>query len=223
MSRIATLVLPGMGVLGGALFLLVGFATQLPGPGDSWTDWIKWSQTHPQAALAQVGLWALTPLALLVFGVYLAGISSTSHGWAGWLSRAALVALGIRAAVELAAVAIVAVAATGAGQGSMADFGGHLYTASLLPHAVFLTTLGAAMLIARSVPRWVGWLTLGVGVVQDLAPVLLVLYLLNLVGFLGPIPNVYGPVWYLSLPLWPLITGGALVVVSARKLSPRGL
>ena len=68
------------------------------------------------------------------------------------------------------------------------------------------------MLITRSVPRWVGWLTLGVGGVHDLAPFLAILNTFNL---LGPIGIVYGPIWYLSLPLWPLITGGALVVQSA--------
>jgi hypothetical protein len=146
--------------------------------------------------------------------------ASGTAGWARWLSQVAFVALGIRVGMELVSATILAQPALRTGYdipAALPELGSTLLTASLLPHAIFLTTLASAMLVTNAVPRWIGWLTLGVGLVHDLAPVLLVASIFRPLGLIGV---VYGPIWYGSLPLWPAITAAALLVQSARGVSP---
>ncbi len=148
------------------------FALQRVAPLDATTETIRadhvdWSMTK---GFAGGYLTALSYLLLLVSAALLARLMRGSSEVSGWLTSTMLVAVGVTVAVTYAGMADVGAALYDG------HHGGQIATVAALDHAhwfnVFLATMalgvftcasGGAIIVSRTLPRWVGWSGVGVG------------------------------------------------------------
>jgi hypothetical protein len=215
----ARVALAATGVVGTVVFFFLGFSSNVPIYGDSLKDWSSWAPTHSADAGYGVGMLFLTYLLYMVFAVYLTTVVRKSDPWTRFLAQLATVAIVAKFGIEIMQIAILNVATQVGSQNfdpSMAQLGQELSMFSLVPFAILLLAVGAAALISRAVPTWMAWFTLTVGVIHAFAMVLG----LTGAGSLGPIMMAFGVVWFLSIPLWPLVMGVGLVVVAIRGSRP---
>ena len=212
LPRWGRLLLSATGIVGTATFLAVNF-TNLPLYGDDLQPFARWAGAHQSDARHLVGLFLLTVLLYAVFAVYVASSVGNRGPWSALMVRIALMAVAVRVAIEV--VQLTFLTAAGSVQldlgGPVGAIGSQLAIASLVPHMVFLGAIGAAVIVGRSLPTWLGWLALAACVVQAWA---------FLVLFAGVPAGPLGIVWYASIPVWPLVTGATLFVLAIRKDDP---
>jgi hypothetical protein len=185
--------------------------------GDSLSDWGRWAPAHYADARHAVAILFLAYLLFMILGVYVATLIRGNDASTRLLAQIATVAIGVKFAIEMMQIAVLNVGTEVASQDfnrSMEQLGTEMSVLSLVPFAVFLLAVGGAALISHAVPAWLAWFTLGVGAIHALAMVL---------GFtgpppLGPVLMAFGAAWFASIPLWPLITSVALIVISIRKI-----
>lgn len=218
LPRWGRLTMSATGVAGTALFLLLGFGTNLPMYGDSMVDYGRWASAHQPAARDELGLFLLTYVLYLVFGIYLAAVAEGRGPWSELLTRIALVAVGVRFAMESLQITILSVPASTNGSefdASLAQLGSLLSAFSLFPNVMFLAAIGASGLASGAIPRWLAWFTAGVAAVQ---------LTFMLLGLVDPRANAvlitFAALWFLSIPGWPLVAGVAQFVSAFRVPSP---
>jgi hypothetical protein len=221
LPRWGRLAMSATGVVGSVTFFVVAFSPNLPMYGDSLTSWGSWAESHELDARRLAGLLLLTFALYLVFGIYVVTLVMGTNPWSALLVRVAIVAIGVRFAIEVMQVSVLSVPATADPRdfgGSMADLGAALSVMSLVPHAIFLGATGTAAVVSRAVPAWMGWFTLAAAAIQAVA------LLAGVAGIpLSPIGAVFGPVWFGSIPGWPLVTGVALLLSAIRRLDTRAI
>jgi hypothetical protein len=205
----------------GLFFLLPSSSAYLPIYGDSLSAWSEWAPIHPTDARHGVAMLFLAYLLYMALAVYMANLVRKSDMWTRLLANIATVAIGVKFAIEVVLIAVLNVA-TEVGEESfnrsMSELGTQLSVLSLAPFAVLLLALGASALISRAVPVWLAWFTLAVGALQALATFL---------GLTGPPPLspallAVATVWFLTIPLWPLVTSVTLIVVVVLGGNPQG-
>ena len=221
LARWSEAAMSATGIVGTAVFLVLTFNPNLPMYGDSLGDYARWAPAHQADAHHLLGLLLPAVLLYMVFGLYVATLVGSRDAWTGLMVRVAIVAIGVRVALELIWISILAVPASEPAQdylGSMADLGAGPSVASLVPHAVFLGAVGIAALVSRAIPVWLGWLTLAVAAIHASALVVGVVVIP-----LGPIGPVFGLVWFLSITGWPLVTGVALFLIALLRMDAKSL
>jgi hypothetical protein len=190
--------------VGTVFFFVAAFSPNLPMYGDSLTDWGRWAPAHQLDARHIVGVLLLAYLLYMVFAVFVAILVRGDDSISALLVQVATVAVGVKFAIELIQVSVLSVPAWTSLKdfgGSMSQLGGVLSTASLVPHAVFLSAVAASALISRTLPAWLAWFTAAVGVIQVTAMLLAFTWIPP-----GPIVVALGTLWFTSIPAWPLVT-----------------
>ena len=197
------------GVVGTATFLAVNL-TNLPLYGDDLEPFARWAGAHQSDARHLVGLLLLTVLLYAVFAVYVASSVGNRGPWSALMVGIALMAVAARVAIEVVQLTFLTAAASVQVDltGPVGAIGSQLAIASLIPHMVFLGAIGAAVIVGRLLPAWLGWLALAACVVQVWAFLIL---------FAGVPAGPLGIVWYASIPAWPLVTGMTLFVLAIRR------
>lgn len=219
LSRRARLTMSGTGIVGAAAFFLAAFSPNLPMYGDSLVDYGPWARSHQADAHQEIAILFLAYLLYMLFGVYVATLVGRNDPLSALLGRIALVAVGVRFAIEVMHISVLIVGASNDAAdfgASMAVLGAQLSVLSLVPYAILLLAIGMAAKVSGTLPTWLAWFTLAVGVNHGLAMVM---------GITGPPPLgpgliAFGFIWFTSIPAWPFVTGVALVVSAIRSQSP---
>jgi hypothetical protein len=218
----ARLALAATGVAGTGVFFMVAFTPYLPIYGDSLSGWAPWALAHQADARHGVAVLFLAYLLYMVFAVYVVTVVRRGDRWTPFLVQVASVAIGVKFTIEMMLIAVLNIPTELGSQDlsdSLAWFGTELSVLSLVPFAVFLLAVGTAALISRALPLWLAWLTLTVGALHTLATVLA----LTGAYLVGPIQwflYTFGVVWFMSIPLWPLVASVALIVLAIRRSGP---
>ena len=221
LSPRARVTMAGIGIVGTAVFLVAAFTSNLPMYGDSLVEYGAWAPSHRSDASHEIGLLALSYLLYLLFGVFVASLVRGDSAWSQLLARIALIAVGVKFAVEMMQISVLIVPTTErtAGfDGSMAQFGTALSVLSLIPYAMFLISVGVAALHSPAFPRWLAWFTLFVGAMHVSA---MLMGLVSAPDIPGLVPDtslvIFGYIWFTSIPGWPLVTGVALLISAIRS------
>jgi hypothetical protein len=157
----------------------------------------------------------------MTFAVYVTCVVGGRGGWSELMVRIAMTAVAARVAIEVTQLTFLTTASSALliSGPVQVDFGGalgifarQLAVTSLIPNMVFLGAVGAAVLAGRTLPVWLAVVTLAAAAIQAWAFLAVTVRLP-----VGPL----GIVWYASLPLWPLVTGGTLFVLGLNKRDGR--
>lgn len=218
-SRRARVTMAATGIAGTVAFFLAAFSPKLPMYGDSLVDYVPWARSHQADAHYEIAVLFLAYLLYMLFGVYVATLVGRNDPLSALLGRIALVAVGVRFAIEAMHISVLSVGASNDAAdfgASMAVFGTQLSVLSLVPYAILLLATGVAAKVGRTLPAWLVWFTLAVGANQGLAMVMAI----TGPPPLGPGLVAFGFIWFMSIPAWPLVTGVALLVSAIRSQSP---
>ncbi len=199
----------------GFVVLLVAagaMAPEPPGPAAPAAELANWFASNRDVALVQVYLRGLAALLMLVFVGGVVGVIERVQGGIGTLALLALGGGVMFATLLLLSNVAGATAALLAGQGGEPEvvhalhaLGETMRYLNALSGALLIGAASAALLRARAVPRWVGWLGL----------VAVPVFLAGGAGFPG---TRLEPLNFIAFPfvlLWPLVLSIALLRRSA--------
>ncbi len=199
----------------GFVVLLVAAAVMAPEPPQPTApaaELANWFATNRDIALAQGYLRGLAALLLLVFVGGVVGVIRRAQGGVGTLALLALGGGGMFATLLLLSNVASATAALLAGQGGESEvvralhaLGETMRYLNALSGALLIGAASAALLRARAVPRWVGWLGL----------VAVPVFLAGGAGFPGTRLEPLNFIAFPFLLLWPLVLSIALLRRSA--------
>jgi hypothetical protein len=176
-----------------------------PDPGASADEYAAWLEGSPAGAAFWAGAYIelLGLLAMVAFVVAFWAVVRRVDGEWEWVPMLALAAGLVSAAVKLASGPLAAAAYDRGADGlsgetiaALIESNGWSFVLSFALNGLFLLAAGAAVILSRALPRWLGWLAIAFGVVNILAP-------------LG---GLQAPPAILLFLLWVLLAGGWLLL-----------